>query len=195
MRLVYLYGPPGVGKLTVGRELVTLTGFKLLHNHLTVNLVKSIFPFNSEPYIRLMRQFRRDMVAEAVRSGVDLVVTGVYIGTDEQHAAIQRIVEPAYAGGAAVLYVQLVCDRETWLARIVDVSRRAEDKLMDPVRAVAIFQGNDPFSAMPVEPTLQLDTTYLPPVEAAARIAAHYSLPLLDAGRCEVPPPPRPAAE
>jgi len=65
MRLVYLYGPPGVGKLTVARELVALTGFKLFHNHLTVDLVRSLFPFDSEPYSRLMRQFRRDMFAEA----------------------------------------------------------------------------------------------------------------------------------
>ncbi len=36
MRLVFIYGPPGVGKLTVARELAALTGFKLFHNHLTV---------------------------------------------------------------------------------------------------------------------------------------------------------------
>ena len=100
LRLVYLYGPPGVGKLTVARELVALTGFKLFHNHLTVNLVKSVFPFNSEPYIRLMRQFRRDMVAEAASSGIDLVLTGVYVGTSEQFDAIQRIIEPIYASGS-----------------------------------------------------------------------------------------------
>ena len=195
MRLVYLYGPPGVGKLTVARELVALTGFKLLHNHLTVNLVKSVFPFNSEPYIRLMRQFRRDMVAEAARSGVDLVLTGVYIGTEEQRDAIRRLVEPAHADGGTVQYVHLVCDRETWLARVVDEPRRAQDKLMDPERAVAIFNGVDPFAAMPVEPTLRIDTTHLPPAEAAAQIAAHYGLPLLDAARHEAPSSPRPAAE
>jgi tRNA uridine 5-carbamoylmethylation protein Kti12 len=27
MRLVFLYGPPAVGKLTVAKELSTLTGF------------------------------------------------------------------------------------------------------------------------------------------------------------------------
>ncbi len=41
MQLVYLYGPPGVGKLTVARELVALTGFKLFHNHLAVNLTRT----------------------------------------------------------------------------------------------------------------------------------------------------------
>ena len=76
MRLVYLYGPPAVGKLTVARELSALTGFKLMHNHLTVNLVKSLFPFNSDPYLRLVRQFRNAMLAEAARVGVDLIMTG-----------------------------------------------------------------------------------------------------------------------
>ncbi len=35
MQLVFLYGPPGVGKLTVGNALSALTGYKLFHNHLT----------------------------------------------------------------------------------------------------------------------------------------------------------------
>ena len=183
MRLVYLYGPPGVGKLTVARELVALTDLKLFHNHLTVNLVKSIFPFDSEPYVRLMRQFRRDMVAEAARSGVDLVFTGVYIGTEEQLEAIQRMVEPVYAGGGTVLFVKLTCDREIWVARIANESRRAEEKLTDPERAVGLFRGVDPFVTMPVEPTLQIDTTRLPPGEAATQIATHYELPLVDDGQ------------
>jgi hypothetical protein len=182
MRLVYLYGPPGVGKLTVARELVALTGFKLLHNHLTVNLVSSVFPFNSEPYVRLMRQFRRDMVAEAARVGVDLVVTGAYIGTDEQLAGIRRMLEPVSASGGSVLFVQLICDRDVWLARVVNESRRAEDKLTDPVRAVGLFEGRDPFSAMPMEPTLRIDTTQLPPREAAMQIATHRGLPLVEDG-------------
>ena len=182
MRLVYVYGPPGVGKLTVARELVALTGFKLFHNHLTVNLVRSVFPFNSEPYVRLMRQFRRDMLAEAARSGIDLVFTGVYLGTEEQLAAIQRIVEPIYAGSGTVLFVQLVCDHEVWLARVANESRLAQDKLTDPERAVGLFEGRDPFPTMPMEPMLRINTTHLPPAEAAAQIATHYELPLAGAG-------------
>jgi hypothetical protein len=34
--LVIIFGPPAVGKMTVGLELERLTGFRLLHNHMTV---------------------------------------------------------------------------------------------------------------------------------------------------------------
>jgi hypothetical protein len=33
VQLVFLYGPPGVGKYTIGVELAARTGFRLLHNH------------------------------------------------------------------------------------------------------------------------------------------------------------------
>lgn len=194
MRLVYLYGPPGVGKLTVARELAALTGFKLFHNHLTVNLVSAVFPFNSEPYVRLMRQFRRDMVAEAACVGVDLVFTGVYVGTSDQFEAIQRIVEPVYAGGGTVLFVQLTCERDVWLARVSNESRRAEDKLTGPEHAVGLFHGRDPFSTMAVEPSLRIDTTRLLPAESAARIAAHYALPLVETGQRPISQPSPPTA-
>jgi hypothetical protein len=181
MRLVYLYGPPGVGKLTVARELGALTGFKLLHNHLTVNLVVSVFPRGTEAFSRLLRQFRADMFAEAARADIDLVVTSVFLDTPEQVAAIQRTIEPVYAGGGDVLFVKLVCDRDTWLARVPNDSRRVEHKLTDPDGAVAIFKGGDPFGTFPVGPHLTIDTTHLPPSEAAEQIATHYSLPRREA--------------
>jgi replication-associated recombination protein RarA len=45
MKLLFLYGPPAVGKLTVAREVSALTGYRLFHNHLTVNLTLAVFDF------------------------------------------------------------------------------------------------------------------------------------------------------
>ncbi|MFH1209967.1 MAG: shikimate kinase, partial [archaeon] len=44
MKLIYIYGPPAVGKLTVTKELAKLTNFKIFHAHLTADYVSSVFP-------------------------------------------------------------------------------------------------------------------------------------------------------
>lgn len=47
--LVYLYGPPASGKLTIAGPLSELTGMPLFHNHLTVNALRPVFAFGSPP--------------------------------------------------------------------------------------------------------------------------------------------------
>src|SRR5918998_3060399 len=56
MNLIFLHGLPGVGKLTVARELARLAGYRLFHNHLTVDLVESVFEFGSAPFVELREQ-------------------------------------------------------------------------------------------------------------------------------------------
>lgn len=43
MQLIFIYGPPAVGKLSVANALAKLTGYRVFHNHLTIDLVRSIF--------------------------------------------------------------------------------------------------------------------------------------------------------
>lgn len=42
--LLFLIGPPAVGKMAVGQELARRTGLKLFHNHMTVDLALRFFP-------------------------------------------------------------------------------------------------------------------------------------------------------
>ena len=51
MRLIFIYGMPATGKLTVARELARITGFNVFHNHLVVDLLLSIFEFGSKPFV------------------------------------------------------------------------------------------------------------------------------------------------
>ena len=75
MRLTVLFGPPAVGKLTVARELVALTGAKLFHNHFVVDTLTSVFDFGSEPFVRLREQMWLDVFSAAAAEGQDLVFT------------------------------------------------------------------------------------------------------------------------
>jgi hypothetical protein len=152
MRLVVLYGPPGVGKLTVGTALSELTGFKLFHNHLTVNLVTSVFPPGSEAWNRLAARIRRGVFAEAAREGVDLVLTRAPRADDKAEVdRVQAMIEPVCAAGGTVLFVQLACDSEELLVRVQTDARRAHDKLIDPEVLVELF---DLDATLPFEPHL-----------------------------------------
>ena len=68
MKLVVIFGPPAVGKMTVGRELAHRTGLKLLHNHMTIELLLQFFDFGSPPFRRLTREFRSRLFEEVAGS-------------------------------------------------------------------------------------------------------------------------------
>jgi shikimate kinase len=175
MRLVFLYGPPAVGKLTVGLALAELTGFKVFHNHLTVNPIVAIFERHSAPYHRLLRQFRVRMLEEAAEARIDLIATWANPrGGEDAARAYFGAVE---SRGGRVHLVQLVCDRATLLARVGDESRRAMEKLTDAARLDELLDARFDPGPLSFGESLVVDTTDLPPREAALRIAEHYDLP------------------
>ena len=53
MKLIFLYGLPATGKLTVAHELAAITGFKVFHNHLVVDVLLTVFDFGSPDFVRL----------------------------------------------------------------------------------------------------------------------------------------------
>ena len=43
MKLIFIYGLPAAGKLTIAKELAAATAFKLFHNHASIGVVELIF--------------------------------------------------------------------------------------------------------------------------------------------------------
>ncbi len=68
MKLVVIFGPPAVGKMAVGRELAKLTGFKLFHNHMTIELVIEFFDYGTPKFNILNQEFRRRIFEEVASS-------------------------------------------------------------------------------------------------------------------------------
>jgi AAA domain len=130
MKLIFLHGLPGVGKLTVARELAQLTGFPVFHNHLAVDLVGAVFEFGSRPFIELREKVWLAVFSQAVAAGLDgLIFTFAYDRTVRGGfiGDTMRLVE---GEGGKVLFVELSCSDEELEKRITDASRKRFGKLI-----------------------------------------------------------------
>ena len=173
--LVFLYGPPAVGKLTVATELQARTGFGLFHNHLTVNLLRSVFEFGSQAYVDMLKRFRLEIFEAAASEGIDLIFTNNSIWKPPNARAdflafaaeTRRRVERS---DGRVVFVQLTASVDVLEARVSAESRREHSKLLDRVRLREMLSRFDP---SPIHPDdLVVDTSVLQPAAAADAIAA-----------------------
>ncbi|MBR4889183.1 MAG: AAA family ATPase, partial [Clostridia bacterium] len=61
MKLVIIVGPHAVGKMTVGQALARMTGLKLFHNHMTIDVVSDLFSEYPAERGRLTDLFRKEV--------------------------------------------------------------------------------------------------------------------------------------
>ena len=119
MHLVMLFGPPAVGKMSVGREIARRTGYKLFHNHMSLEPILDIFDFGTPAFMRLTQLIRRRVVEEAVGADLSGLIFTFAWNLDDpaEHAYVAHLVEPAEAAGARIDFVELQADQATRLGR------------------------------------------------------------------------------
>ncbi|HMQ02760.1 MAG TPA: AAA family ATPase [Pyrinomonadaceae bacterium] len=175
MKLIIIYGAPAVGKLTVAAEVARRTGFKLFHNHVSIDCVRPVFEFGTPPFLRLIESIRFATIGEAAREGVDLIHTFVYArGEDDDH--FRKLIASAEDNGGEAHLVLLTCEPNELKERIGNESRVKIGKLSDPDSVDWSLSRYDLRSPFPDRPSLELDTTDLEPDAAATRIIDHFAL-------------------
>lgn len=176
MRLVFIYGPPGAGKLTIGRELAAATGFKLFHNHLSRDAVEPVFEFGTPSFGRLVGKIRLEVIEEAARENLDgLVFTFVYAHPDDR-PFVGRVVEAVERHGGEVCFVQLVCRQEELERRVRSGDRMRQRKVATVELLRELLERCDLSTPVPDSDTLSIDNTRLGPREAAEKIVNHFAL-------------------
>ena len=78
-KFVIIIGPQAVGKMTVGQELAKLIDYKLLYNHMTIEMVRLIFDYDKEAYGRMNKLIRYEMLKEFSNSNQKgIIFTGCF---------------------------------------------------------------------------------------------------------------------
>lgn len=185
MQLVIIFGPPAVGKMTVGYELERLTGLRLFHNHMTIEPVLRYFNFGTPPFRRLVDEFRTRIFEEVAASDLPgLIFTYVWaLNAPEDKAFIDRVVALFKSHGAAVCYVELAATLEERLIRNETPFRlqekpskrnleRSRRNLLD-----TRYRLNSDGDFFYPEQHLRIDNTTFTPEQVARQVMTRFHLP------------------
>ena len=173
MELIFLHGTAAAGKLTIARALEALVGYPVFHNHLVVDALTTVFPFGSEPFVRLREQFWLQVFADAARAGRSLTFTFAPEATVPPGfpARARAAVE---SSGGKIRFVRLLVTDSEQERRIVNADRRNFHKLRDLTVLCRLRNVRDAIEQPPVD--LEIDTDTTTAEAAAALIAQTFDL-------------------
>ena len=189
--LVTIFGPPAVGKAAVGLELSKVTGFRLLHNHLTAEPVAALFGWQSPRFSSLVDELRWRLLTAAVAENISGVVFTLVWGLDlpEHKHFVDRVDSLFLASGGRSCFVELTGDLETRLQREgtpVRLSLKPAKQNVAAARQQLLeFEGkykvNTDGDFFYPDRHLVLDTQRFTAAESARKIIDRWGLPCGDA--------------
>ncbi len=190
VRLLVIFGPPSVGKMTVGRAVAARSPFRLFHNHAMIEPLLEVFDYGTPPFVRLLGEFRRRTIEEAAAAGTDLVLTFVWgLELEGDAHEVRDYLRPYVEREAPAFFVELYAGLDTRLQRNLTEHRLAEKRSKRDVtwsdgnlRQMEDHVMNTAWGADPARTPgerllaahrhLRLDNTGLSPDEAAGEILA-----------------------
>jgi hypothetical protein len=172
MDLVFLHGRAAAGKLTTARALERRLGWPVFHNHLVVDLLTELFPFGSDPFVRLREQIWLSVIAEAAAVDRSLVFTFTPEPTVPAGfpARVARVVVSA---GGRVLWVRLQVSDQEQERRIGAADRQQFHKLTS-ISTLRRLRSQPAGEQPPAD--LVIETERSDPATSAAHIIGHYGL-------------------
>ena len=183
MKLVFLIGNGAVGKMTVGQELMKLTGLRLFHNHMTIEPVIEVFGYYNGTVVSKMRQIIFEEFAKSDNYGMIFTYMWAF---DQQSDwdSVERVTNIFKEQGAVVYYVELVASQEVPLKRNETENRlknKASKRDLEASRE-RILRQDEKYrlesyeGEVPYENYIKIDNTNLSPEEAARMIQERFSL-------------------
>ena len=175
--IIYLFGPPAVGKYTVACAIAERNGAVIVDNQLINHPIFSLFKWDGRFQLPSDIMNRTIPIREAVLSTIEeagpesmsYVFTNQLSDTTNARDLYARIKRIAVTRGSTFLPVMLTCEPEEQARRVENVDRVARLKIADATWVRDYMQTNKPFE--PADPgVVRLDTTALDPETAAEEI-------------------------
>jgi hypothetical protein len=172
-RVIFLHGPPAAGKYTIGKEHSALSGITLFHNHLLVDLLRTVFPFGSPLFIHHRERIWLDVIGDAVTAGTSLIFTfnPERSVSPEFPANLAARVEGA---GGQITFVEISCPDQELEQRMED---RTRSNKLNSLVLYRQLRDEGAFEYPPIASEFVVDSSDASPREAAIGILMALGLP------------------
>jgi len=189
MHFITIFGPPAVGKMSVGYELRKLTGFRLFHNHMTVDLALTFFPWGHPHFEPLVHELRLSIFRHVAASDLrGVIFTLVWaLDRDEDRRFMDECCRIFGQAGGQTAFVELYAseedrmrrDRTAFRLRMKPVKRDREDSTRNLLAMDRAHKLNSDGDFDYSSEYMRIDNTAVGPAEAARMIVERFSLPRL----------------
>jgi len=118
MKLIVILGAGAVGKMTVGQELAKITGLRLFHNHMSLEIVFDVFG-EARKGLNLPTRIRKMFFEEFVKTDLYGMIFTYMLAFDIQSDLdnLDSLVDIFRRENAEIYYVELVAPQEIRLQR------------------------------------------------------------------------------
>lgn len=173
MKLIWLHGPPAAGKLTVARHLQQNCGFRLLHNHLVVDLCLAVYDqFGEADFHDFANSMRRTVLAKACELGVDCMTMTYMVCGESDKAAVRKYLDFFQEQAIDVYPVQLRPGNDVLIERVIAEDRQRSSKMSCPARLGSLL-AEKRFLPIAHEKLLVIDNSAIAPAKVADLILGH----------------------
>lgn len=186
MKLVIIFGPHAVGKMTVGQELEKITDLKLFHNHMTIDIVADLFENMPQERQRLTELFRNEIFQSFSKSDeYGMIFTCMWaLERKDDWDYINNLETMFKSNGADVYYVELEADYDIRLQRnttenrlLNKPSKRNIEKSESLFRDIeARHRLNSYPNEIQKENYIKINNTYIDPKNVARSIKEKFKL-------------------
>lgn len=186
--LVIIIGPHAVGKMTVGQALAEMTGLKLFHNHMSIELVRKFFSVSGSPEGKYLNGLiRREILRTVAESDLKGMIFTYMFAFDEQseYDYLNSVISLYREHGAKCCVVELCADFDVRLGRNKTENRLANkeskrdlENSEAEMRATSAKYRLNSYDgeSLPFENYMKIDNTELPPEETARMIKERFDL-------------------
>ena len=185
--LVIILGPHAVGKMTVGQELAKLTGLRLFHNHMSIELTRQLFAYSDKEWSVLNESIRHTVFELFAKGDFPGLIFTFMCAFDmpSEFVYLQNIIDLFASNGANCYVVELCADFEERLIRNKSENRllhkeskrdlehsEAEMRKTSEKYRLNSFDGEK----LPFKNYIKIDNTALQPETVAKMIKDHFAI-------------------